>query len=182
MLSHAAVSMPTYFGQLEDVVSYCQFLEGRADDACLPTWASFCDMRMVSDTTGVTAAISDASGHLHLLKLLSEMRSSASFLPGWTTPCNFDKVTSKPEWDLKGYLASHPELGLFPFCSFLSLQRPYSVVKSSGKQHPFRAGTVWLKNIAVMQDIVPPAEWMQNPRAEEALLEFVSSLSERGFS
>lgn len=39
-----------------------------------------------------------------------------------------------------------------------------------------------LKSIAVMQGIVPPAEWMQKPRDEEALLECVSSLSERGVS
>lgn len=45
------------------------------------TWANFCEMRMASGTTRVTAAISDASTQ-HLLKLLLETRSSASFLLG----------------------------------------------------------------------------------------------------
>lgn len=45
------------------------------------SWMSYCEMRMVSGTVGVTAAILDPSRE-HLLKLLSEMRSSAGFLLG----------------------------------------------------------------------------------------------------
>lgn len=159
---------------------WCTFT-AQAAAAKASTWASYCGMRMGFGTTGVTAATLDACRQ-HLLKLLSEMRSRASFLLRWITPCNYDKVTSTAEWDLGGYLASGTELELFPSCRFLSLQKPYSVVKSSGQQRASRAGTVWLKTIAVIQDIAHRAEWMQNLRAEAALLECAFSQQARVFT